>query len=86
MPTSKASAVQIQWRAVSSCRYTRHPYAGNPFAEHRQLLPILSTVRDYPKYDPVTHILVVKIDHEDTSITSVTRYRIATNGSVEMIH
>ena len=39
----------------------------------------LSTVRDYPKYDPVTHILVVKIDHEDTSITSVTRYRIATN-------
>ncbi len=46
----------------------------------------LSTVRDYPKYDPVTHILVVKIDHEDTSITSVTRYRIATNGSVEMIH
>ena len=46
----------------------------------------LSTVRDYPKYDPATHILVIKTDHEDTSITSVTRYRIATDGSVEMIH
>jgi hypothetical protein len=46
----------------------------------------LSTVRDYPKYDFVTHTLVVKTDHEDTSITSVARYRIATNGSVEMVH
>jgi hypothetical protein len=40
----------------------------------------------YPKYDPVTHILVVKTEHEDTDVTTVTRYRIATNGNVKMIH
>ena len=45
----------------------------------------LSTIHGYPKYDPVTHILVIKTEHEDTSVTNVTRYRIATNGSVEMI-
>lgn len=46
----------------------------------------LSTIDGYPKYDPVTHILVIKTEHEDTSVTSVTRYRIATNGNVELIH
>jgi hypothetical protein len=46
----------------------------------------LSTIGGYPNYDPVTHILVIKTEHEDTSVTSVTRYRIATNGNVEMIH
>ena len=45
----------------------------------------LSTIHGYPKYDPATHILVIKTDHEDTSVTSVARYRLATDGSVEMI-
>lgn len=46
----------------------------------------LSPVHGYPKYDPVTHILVIKTEHEDTDVTTVIRYRIAANGSVEMIH
>jgi hypothetical protein len=46
----------------------------------------LSTIGGYPKYDPVTHILVIKTEHEDTSVTSVTRYRIETNGKVKTIH
>jgi hypothetical protein len=46
----------------------------------------LNPVKGYPKYNPVTHILVIKTEHEDTDITTVTRYRIAANGSVEMIH
>ncbi|HKO11532.1 MAG TPA: hypothetical protein VJV22_06165 [Acidobacteriaceae bacterium] len=45
----------------------------------------LSTVDGYPKYDSLTHILVIRTEHEDTSVTSVSRYRIATNGSVELI-
>lgn len=46
----------------------------------------LSTVSGYPKYDPVTHILIIKTEHEDTNLISVSRYRIAINGSVELIH
>ncbi len=46
----------------------------------------LSTIRDYPKYDPMTRILVIKTDHEDVSLISVARYRIAANAGVEMIH
>jgi len=46
----------------------------------------LSTPRGYPKYDPVPRILVIKTEHEDTSITNVSRYRIAIDGNVEMIH
>ena len=46
----------------------------------------LNPVHGYPKYDPVTHILVIKTEHEDTNVTTVTRYRISTNGSAEMIH
>jgi len=46
----------------------------------------LNPVHGYPKYDPETHILVINIEHEDSDTTSVTRYRIATNGSVELIH
>jgi hypothetical protein len=46
---------------------------------------LLSTIEGYPKYDPVTHVLVIETENEDTSITSVARYRIATDGSVELI-
>jgi hypothetical protein len=46
----------------------------------------LNPVHGYPKYDPGTHILVVKTEHEDTSVTSDTCYRIASDGSVKMIH
>jgi hypothetical protein len=45
----------------------------------------LTTVRGYPKFDPVTHILVVKIVHDETSLISISRYLIGTDGSVEMI-
>jgi len=46
----------------------------------------LNPVQGYPKYDPVTRILFIKTEHEDTDVTTLTRYRVATNGSVEMIH
>jgi len=46
----------------------------------------LSTINGYPQYNSATHILVVKIKHEDTSVTSVNSYRISTNGGVETIH
>jgi hypothetical protein len=46
----------------------------------------LDPVHGYPKYDPVSRILVIKTKHEDTDITTVTRYRMDTNGGVEMIH
>jgi hypothetical protein len=46
----------------------------------------LKPVHGYPKYDPVNHILVIKTEHEDTEVTTVTRYRISTNGNAEMIH
>jgi hypothetical protein len=46
----------------------------------------LNPVHGYPRYDPVTHILVIKTEHEDTDVITIARYRIATKGSVEMIH
>ena len=46
----------------------------------------LKPVDGYPKYDPVTRILVIETEHEDTDVTTLTRYRITINGSVEMIH
>ena len=46
----------------------------------------LNPVHSYPKYDPATHILVIKTKHEDTDVITIARYRIATNGSVETIH
>ena len=45
----------------------------------------LTTVRGYPKYDPASHILVIKTEHNDTSAASVTRYRVTADGRVEMI-
>jgi hypothetical protein len=46
----------------------------------------ISTVGGYPKYDPALHILLIKTEHENPSDMSETRYRIASNGSVEAIH
>ena len=45
----------------------------------------LSTFGGFLRFDPVTHILVIKTKHEDTDETSITRYRIATDGSAELI-
>ncbi len=47
---------------------------------------LLNPVHGYPKYDLATHVLVIKTKHEDTDVTTDTRYRIASNGSVEMIN
>jgi len=46
----------------------------------------LSTIDGYPKYDPATRTLVIKTEHGDTSVTSISRYRIGGNGEVELIH
>lgn len=46
----------------------------------------LSTMDGYPKYDPATRTLAIKTEDDDTSVTSVTRYRIGSNGSVELVH
>ena len=46
----------------------------------------LNPVRGFPKYDSTTHVLVIKIDHEDTDTTTVAKYRIATDGSVNLLH
>lgn len=45
----------------------------------------LTTVHGYPKYDPATHILIIKTAHNDTSVVGVTRYRVTASGGVEMI-
>lgn len=46
----------------------------------------LKPVSGYPKYEPDTHVLIIKIEHEDSDTTTVTRYHISSNGSVELIN
>jgi hypothetical protein len=45
----------------------------------------LDPVHGYPKYDPATHILIIKTEHEDTDKTTDDRYQIGTDGSVKKI-
>jgi hypothetical protein len=45
----------------------------------------LNPVRGYPQYDPATHILSVKIEHEDTGKVTLSRYRVANDGVVEAL-
>jgi hypothetical protein len=45
----------------------------------------LKPVFGYPKYNPVTRILSVKIEHEDTDTATFSRYRISNDGEVEPI-
>ena len=45
----------------------------------------LRPVAGYPQYDPATHILSVKIEHEDTDKITLSRYRIGNDGVVEAL-
>lgn len=45
----------------------------------------ITTLKGYPKYDPVTHILSIKMENQDDSSIEVTRYRIGGNGAPELI-
>lgn len=46
----------------------------------------LKPISGYPRYDPVTHLLSIKIEHEDTDKLTLSRYRISDDGAVESLH
>jgi hypothetical protein len=45
----------------------------------------IGTVGGYPKYDPVSHVLVIKTEHDGNSVPSVTRYQLASDGTVKVL-
>lgn len=45
----------------------------------------LDPVQGYPRYDPAAHILSIKIKHEDIDKVTLSKYRIASDGTVTAI-
>lgn len=45
----------------------------------------LDPVQGYPRYDPIAHTLSIKIKHEDTDKITLSKYRIAGDGTVSVV-